>query len=102
LDELKEELLRTLKTDNGKIDGRSIKPKVKSMITKNVHTRGGLSLEAIESAIFQMVVSGIEGGSTIHSGATGIKADNILTISIDTGIVEDFLAQAQGNRDSNI
>ena len=102
LDELKEELLKTLKTDNGKIDGRAIKPKVKSMITKNIHTRGGLSLEAIESAIFQMVASGIEGGSTIHSGATGIKADNILTISIDTGVVEDFLAQAQGNRDSNI
>jgi hypothetical protein len=43
-----------------------------------------------------------QGGASIHSGSKGIKADNILTLSIDPSIVSDALAQADGSRDSNI
>jgi hypothetical protein len=56
-----------------------------------MHPRGGLSLEAIESAIFSMVASEVKDGSSIHSGSKGIKADNILTLSIDPSIVVDTL-----------
>jgi hypothetical protein len=56
-----------------------------------MHPRGGLSLEAIESAIFSMVASEAKDGSSIHSGSKGIKADNILTLSIDPSIVVDTL-----------
>jgi hypothetical protein len=35
-----------------KLDGNSFKSKVDQMIKKDIHSRGGYSLEAIESAIF--------------------------------------------------
>jgi hypothetical protein len=50
-----------------------------------------------------MVASGIDGGATaIHSGSKGIKADNILTLSIDPSIVYEALEQAGADRDENI
>ena len=38
----------------------------------------------------------------MHSGSKGIKADNILTLSIDPTIVVEALESAGANRDENI
>lgn len=102
LDELKEGLLKEMVVRNNRIYAKDMKPKVKSMISKNIHSRGGLSLEAIETAIFQMVASGVQDGSVIHSGSKGIKADNILTLSIDPTMIYEALEQAGANREENI
>lgn len=103
LDKLKESLSKELKVKDNKIYANDIRPKVKKIVSKQMHPRGGLSLEAIENAIFSMVASGVEGGgSAIHSGSKGIKADNILTLSIDPSIVVDALEQAGANREENI
>lgn len=102
LDSLKESLSKEVKVKDNKIYANDIRPKVKKIVSKQIHPRGGLSLEAIESATFSMVASGIKGGSSIHSGSKGIKADNILTLSIDPSIVVDTLEQAGANREENI
>ena len=103
LDDLKEKLIEGMIPVTSKLDGNSFKSKVDQMIKKDIHSRGGYSLEAIETTIFQMVASAFgQGGASIHSGSKGIKADNILTLSIDPSIVYDALAQADGSRDSNI
>ena len=103
LDELKNSLINEMQIRNKKIYTKDFKPKVKEMISKDIHSRGGYSLEAIETAIFQMVASGIDGGATaIHSGSKGIKADNILTLSIDPSIVYEALEQAGANREENM
>lgn len=103
LDELKNSLINEMQIRNKKIYAKDFKPKVKEMISKDIHSRGGYSLEAIETAIFQMVASGIDGGAiAIHSGSKGIKADNILTLSIDPSIIYEALEQAGANREENI
>ena len=103
LDDLKAELVKEIEVKNKRIYAKQTKPKVNQMISKNIHSSGGLSLEAIENAIYSMVASGVQGGGTaIHSGSKGIKADNILTLSIDPTIVIEALETAGANRDENI
>ena len=103
LDELKAGLVKEIEVKNKRIYAKQVKPKVNQMISKNIHSSGGLSLEAIENAIFSMVASSVQGGGTaIHSGSKGIKADNILTLSIDPTIVVEALESAGANRDENI
>jgi hypothetical protein len=82
-----------------KIDGRTLHGKAKTMISKNLHSRGGLSQEAIETAVFSIVADelskspniSVESG-VVHSGSRQIKADNIITIGVDLGMVEDAIA----------
>ena len=103
LDELKAELVKEIEVKNKRIYAKQAKPKVNQLISKNVHSSGGLSLEAIENAIFSMVASSLQsGGTAIHSGSKGIKADNILTLSIDPTIVVEALESAGANREENI
>lgn len=103
LDDLKAGLVKEIEVKNKRIYAKQAKPKVNQMISKNIHSSGGLSLEAIENAIYSMVAAGVQGGGTaIHSGSKGIKADNILTLSINPAIVADALEQAGANRDENI
>ena len=103
LDDLKAGLVKEIEVKNKRIYAKQAKPKVNQMISKNIHSSGGLSLEAIENAIYSMVASGVQGGGTaIHSGSKGIKADNILTLSIDPTIVVEALESAGANRDENI
>lgn len=103
LDDLKAGLVKEIEVKNKRIYAKQAKPKVNQMISKNIHSSGGLSLEAIENAIYSMVASGVQGGGTaIHSGSKGIKADNILTLSIDPSIVVEALESAGANRDENI
>ena len=101
LDDLKASLVKEIEVNNKRIYAKQAKPKVNQMISKNIHLAGGLSLEAIENAVFSMIASG-SGGTAIHSGSKGIKADNILTLSIDPSIVVDALEQAGANREENI
>lgn len=103
LDEIKSNLVEQLTASitNSKAYARDFKPKVKNMISKDVHSRGGLTLEAVENAIFQSISVG-KGGLTFHSGATEIKADNILTFEIDPSLIYQALEEAGKNRDENI
>lgn len=103
LDDLKAGLVKEIEVKNKRIYAKQAKPKVNQMISKNIHSSGGLSLEAIENAIYSMIASGVQGGGmAIHSGSKGIKADNILTLSIDPTIVVEALESAGANRDENI
>lgn len=102
LDKLKQGLLESIQFEsNGKLYAESFKPRVKSMISKNIHLRGGATMEAFETAIFQQIARQID-GKAIHSGSTGIKADNILTIGIDPSIVYEALEKAGNSRKKNI
>lgn len=101
LDKLKEVLTEGMEPTK-KLKANSFKSKAKKMTSKRIHQRGGFSLEAIETAIFQMISSGISGSGVIHSGSKNIKADNILTLSVDPTIVAEALEEARGDRDSNI
>ena len=102
LDELKKSLIENLKLENGKLYAKNIKPKTKEIVSMQIHQRGGLSLEAIESAIFSQIGSQVKDAKSIHSGSKGIKADNILTIGINPTIVAEALEEAGANRDENI
>lgn len=102
LDKLKKTLVEEMKIEsNGRIYADSFKPKVKSMISKDIHRRGGYGLEAFETAIFQQIAEAID-GKVIHSGSTGIKADTILTLDIDPSIIYDSLEQVGNSRKENI
>lgn len=102
LDDLKKNLLKDMKVKNGKIYANDFRPKAKKMVSKQIHQRGGFSLEAIETAIFQQIASTLQGATAIHSGSREIKADNILTLSIDSNIVYKYLEEANGTREGNI
>ena len=98
LDKLKESLMDEIK---GSIDMQAITNKARSMIKLNIHSRGGYTLEAIETAVFRQIGRAIE-GKAIHAGDIGIKADNILTIGIDPNLVYQALERAGENRSKNI
>ena len=102
LDDLKESLTKEIEVKNKKIYAKQAKPKVTSLISQSIHSRGGFTLEAVETAIFQMVASGIDGGAAKHSGSKGIKADNILSFSIDPNLISSALENAGANREENI
>lgn len=98
LDKLKEGLLQEL---TNLIDANALTSKARSMINLNIHSRGGYTLEAIETAVFQQIGRAVN-GKAIHSGDLGIKADNILTIDIDPSIVYQAFEQAGENRNKNV
>lgn len=108
LGELKTSLMESLQVTNGRIYASEIKPKVSQIVSKDIHSRGGLSMEAMENAVFSLVAEGLSGipgitvSEAIHSGKTKMKADNILTININSDIVAKALEQAGANRDKNI
>lgn len=108
LDELKQSLLKSLQVTNGRIYAAQLKPYVNQIVTKDIHSRGGLSMEAVENAVFSLIAQGLAGtpgittSGAIHSGSTEIKADNILTINVDPAIIEEALMNAGANRDENI
>lgn len=61
----------------------------------NIHQRGGLTLEAFENFTVNTILkkTGQKGGS-VSSGATGMKADNIITLEIDADRVARSLAES--------
>lgn len=108
LDKLKEAILGSLEISNGRIYASKIKPKVRGAISQQVHSRGGFSLEAIETAVFSNIADKLSKNpnirvvGNIHSGVKEIKADNILTIDIDMDLITDALEHAGANREENI
>ena len=108
LDSLKNIILESLEMKNGHIYAKKIKPKIRSSISSQVHSRGGLALEALETAVFSAIAEGLSDSPNVkvvgnfHSGSKGIKADNILTIDIDLSLIVNALDQAGANRDKNI
>lgn len=78
-------------------------------VEKQFAQRGGLSLEAIENTVQSMIVEKLQAAGTItvggavHSGDTKIKADNILTVGINSQIVQQSLQSIQQtSREENI
>jgi hypothetical protein len=55
LDELKKGLMESLQIDSRGINESFIHEKAKRQVSKNIHSRGVLSQEAIEHAIFSLV-----------------------------------------------
>ena len=68
----------------------------------SLHSRGGFTLEAIENTIFSMIAGGITGGHSAHTGQTKMKADNIVSFNIDSGLLEKAFEQAGADREKNI
>ena len=98
LDKLKDGLIEEISQN---INFNSLKGKVRAKVDSNIYSRGGLGLEAIETAIFQQIGRAV-GGKAIHSGQVKIKADNILTIGINPSLVQEALEKAGKNRNENI
>lgn len=98
LEDLKQSLLKELAQS---VTIQSFTGKVDKAIKANIHYRGGLTLEAIETAIFQQISKGVN-GKAYHTGDIGIKADNILTLDIDTELIQNAFDNAGGSREKNI
>lgn len=64
-------------------------------VNVDIHRRGGLTLEAFENFTVNTILkkTGQKGGS-VSSGATGMKADNIITLEIDADKVARSLAES--------
>lgn len=103
IDELKDLMKKNVTKTNkqNKLKFKDLdKRKVKSMITKDHYSRGGLALEYFENYITNALLSGTiknEGleitvsGQSTHSGASGMKADNIITFNINPSIIEETI-----------
>jgi len=67
------------------------------LVKKNFHQRGGLSLEAIENTVLKTVANGLKNTNpnmkveVYATGASEVKADNILTIGIDPELMAETL-----------
>lgn len=64
-------------------------------VNVDIHRRGGLTLEAFENFTVNTILkkTGQKGGS-VSSGATGMKADNIITLEIDADRVARSLEES--------
>lgn len=65
----------------------------KGAISVGIDSRGGTMLELVENLTTNelMKIKGVQGGS-FHSGSTGnMKADNIITVDIDTSLIAQSL-----------
>ena len=100
VDELKELILDKMIQPNSspKIRANS---KINKKLQADIYARGGYTLEAIGTAIANIMLDGIRGGA-VHTGDvriegnshghdTGMKADYIITLNIDTAPVEEMI-----------
>lgn len=98
LDKISEDISNQLKGKGKAVTRSQISKKLKTSTKKPISvqsaSRGGLTLEAIEKMIFNLVGDRVEVGRAVHTGQIGnMKADNILTIGIDSGIIEEWLEE---------
>ena len=104
IDELKELILQKvmrIETSNGNAKIRKNSNLYKKLFF-DLHARGGYTLETIANMTTNIVLDGIQGGS-VHTGNvrvdrgnhksqdTGMKADCIITLNIDTTPVEEMI-----------
>lgn len=104
LENLKNIIVESISGSWGKKNlARQTKKAIKTGITRASQASGsGLTQEAIENGILNAVLAAFPQAMVYHSGDTGIKADNIATISIDPNLIASALDEAKGNRQSNI
>lgn len=109
IDELSNAIVESLSNKNKKRIRQELnKIDVKEIIGKDSAQRGGLTLEAIENTVYQMIAESINSVSGAHmaafsSGSTGIKADNIVSFNIDPTLIEETLENNEKvSRERNI
>lgn len=103
LDEIKQALVNSFTGKTSILDSDfNSYSTVEGKVKYNIHARGGFSLEALETAVLQMISSGIKGASVFHSGKSEMKADNILTFNINSSLLEETIRQAGNDRQRNI
>lgn len=101
VDELKQLILDKVIRSNSTSKIRK-NSQLNKKLQADFHARGGYTLEAIGNAVANMMLDGIKGGS-VHTGNvrvegnnhghdTGMKADYIITLNIDTMPVEEMIA----------
>lgn len=96
IDELKKSILEQIEQTGNRGKSQQIKKfNVGATVNRKKWSDGGLSLEAFENFVINAIVSGA-GSKNVkiqghHTGASGIKADNIITFDIDTSIIEESL-----------
>ena len=110
IDTIKEEMRRNISVSSKqkKVKYKDLeKANVKSMVSKQRYGRGGQALEFFENFITNSLLSGtikndgieisITGQST-HTGASGMKADNIITFGINQSYLDDMLKSLEGKQ----
>ena len=109
LDKISEVIIDSLKnTTKRQIIQKLNKIKINNIVEKDFSQRGGLTLEAIENTVYQIIADGINSLPNTHmdlfiSGASGIKADNIVSFNIDPTIIEETLKTNESvSRERNI
>ena len=102
LDSFKNSIIEMMQNSNG----ASVKINRDSM-NKNIHQRGGYSLEAVENNILKIVADGLNKGNikatVIQSGHTGAKADNIMTFNFNMeNVLKELETKERVSREKNI
>lgn len=98
LDKISEDISNQLKGKGKAVTRSQISKKLKTSAKKPISvqsaSRGGLTLEAVEKMIFNLVGDRVETGRATHTGQIGnMKADNILTIGIDSDVIDEWLEE---------
>lgn len=109
MDDIKNFLMQEIKNSNTMIDAGQVTGKVSSIVTKNHFSKGGFTLEYLENYIASALTSGVVSnkgvqitvkGNATHSGASQMKADNILSFNIDLSIIEQAINRISGQKTS--
>lgn len=100
LDELKQAMLKSIEINSKKRVQSSLqKIKSKGIVDRNRYSDGGISLEYLENLTVNEIISSlkkaknvrINNGGAVHTGATGMKADNIIAFNIDPNIIQETI-----------
>ena len=100
LDELKQALLKSLENNSKKTRQSSLqKVKIDGIVNRAFFQNGGISLEYLENLTANEIISKLKGmknatvnmGGAVHTGATGMKADNIVVFNIDPNLVQETI-----------
>lgn len=100
MDELKQALLNSIQVSSKKNRYTSLQ-KIKSagIVDRNRYSDGGISLEYLENLTVNEIIDNLKElkntkvnyGGAVHTGATGMKADNIIVFNIDPDIVQETI-----------
>lgn len=82
-----------------KVDVTKVNKEIEGKFKVNMSQRGGLTLQAIENTVFNMIAQGITNHANnnnmhvFYTGKreTGFKADNIISFGIDSQIIQNAL-----------
>ena len=100
LDELKQALLKSLENSSKKTRQSSLqKVKIDGIVNRAFFQNGGISLEYLENLTANEIISKLKEmknatvnmGGAVHTGATGMKADNIVVFNIDPNLVQETI-----------